>query len=402
MIMKKTNRSAVFSIFARKIKECLHDIKNELKGLEDPTKTVVKLYSKGTPKGKVLFSYILEGFLLEQGTPVPKTHTNIWQSLKMAATFVDLGYEVHVIDYKNTTFVPEEEYAVFVDVRRNLERVGPMLNNNCIKIMHLDTANIQFHNAANAKRHLELQNRRAITLRPKRFEMPNTGIEHADFATTTGNDFTVSTFRYAKKKIFKLPSPCGISLPWPERDWRNCRKNFLWFSSSGLVHKGLDIALDVFKQMPDHHLTVCAPLGKDQDFVRAYHSELYETPNITTIGWVDIESIQFKEITKSCSANLHLSCSEGGAPAVKMCMHAGLIPVVSYESGVDVHDYGFSLPECSVETVKDVVKHISSLSPSGLQDRAFKSWQFARRHYTRRNFEKEYHRVISSAIGNVF
>jgi glycosyltransferase involved in cell wall biosynthesis len=228
--------------------------------------------------------------------------------------------------------------------------------------------------------------------------MPNIGIELADCATTTGNDFTADTFRYANKKIYKLPSPCGITLDLSERDWEKCRKHFLWFSSSGLVHKGLDLALEAFKNMHDSNLIVCAPINNDQDFVKAYYKELYETSNIDTVGWVDIDSQQFRDVTSKCGSILHLSCSEGGAPSIKVCMHAGLIPVISYESGVDINDFGFILKDCSIDNIEKVITHIANLPPNNLQERALKAWNFARQHYTMENFAKEYRNVILSII----
>ncbi len=382
------------------IRRCIWEFRKGLRQKEDPEKCVVTLCPEEPPIGIVLLSYIIDGFLLEPDKSVPKTHTNIWQSLKMAEIFVELGYEVDVIHFTNHTFVPKGDYSFFIDVRHNLERLSPLLNPDCIKIMHLDTANIVFHNAAGAKRLLELQQRRGITLRPRRFEMPNFGMEHADYAMTTGNEFTVNSFNYANKNIYKLPSPCGILLDFAEKDWNKCRRNFLWFSSSGLVHKGLDLALDAFTGMPDCHLTVCAPLGRDQDFVQAYHKELYKTDNIHTVGWVDIDSRQFKDITTACGATVHLSCSEGGAPSVKMCMHAGLIPVVSYESGVDVADFGFTLKDCSLASIKSTIKHITTISKNEFQERARSCWNFSRDNYTRENFALEFRRVILEIIAD--
>lgn len=382
---------------ARGIKNGMLEVQKEIKQRKAPEKlekAVVSLYPQDACRGKVLLSYMIEGFLLKPGTPIPKTHTNLWQTVKMAEIFLSLGYEVDVINYTNNSFIPTGNYSFLVDIRHNLKRLAPLLNKDCIKIMHLDTAHILFHNAAESKRLLQLQERREITLRPRRFERPNLGIEFADYATTGGNDFTVDTFKYSKKKIFKLPSPCGIMLDWPKKDWDKCRKRFLWFSSRGLVFKGLDLALEAFKEMPDCHLTICAPLNQDKDFVDAYHKELFETSNITTVGWVDIDSSKFRDITTTCVANLHLSCSEGGAPSVKMCMHAGLIPVVSYESGVDVNDFGYELRDCSIQNIVNIVTHITQLSKKKIQEMSRSAWIFARRHHTRENFAKEYRRVI--------
>jgi glycosyltransferase involved in cell wall biosynthesis len=378
----------------RQIWDCLGSAIKIDNGREAPHNRVVSLVPEGDARGRVLLSYIIDGFLLPQHLPVPNTHTNIWQSIKMADTFYDLGYTVDVISYRNSSFLPNEEYKYIIDVRKNLERLVPILNDDCIKVMHLDTANILFHNAAGARRVLQLQERRGITLRQRRFERPNRGLDYADFATIIGGDFAVSTFDYARKKLYRLPTPCGITLDWVEKDWMACRRQFLWFSSSGLVHKGLDLALEAFADMPDCRLFVCAPLDEEKDFVDAFRRELYETENIKTIGWVDVDGQEFKRIASSCVAMLHLSCSECGGTAVKICMHAGLIPIVSYESGVDVEEFGLSLRDCSPENIKDAVRYIADASADELTDRARTAWVTARNTYPRENFAAAYRKFV--------
>ena len=385
-------RTSKLYVALRRLKSCLSENRNLQKKYNQTI--VITLSPEEKSHGRVLFSYINDGFLVAPGGKIPKTHTNIWQSFKMAETFAELGYEVDVIHYHNQQFVPRHQYSFFVDVRHNLQRIAPMLNGDCIKIMHLDTAHILFHNAAEANRLVQLQQRRGVTLLPHRHELPNLGIEYSDYATTGGNDFTIGTFAYSHKKIYRLPSPCGIAIDWKEKDWNECLKNFLWFSSSGFVHKGLDIALDAFKDMAEFNLIVCARMDKDADFIKVFHQELYETENIKTIGWVDIDSKEFLDVTLQCAAMLHLSCSEGGAPSVKMGMHAGLIPIVSNESGVDVHDFGYSLTDCSVENVKHVIRQVASLGKNRARDKAFGAWEHARKYHTRERFAEEYRKVI--------
>lgn len=390
----KSFRNSVPFIVARTIRNLPTKILTEIEESKSSKNGLITLRPECKPKGKVLFSYIIDAFLLPPDSPILRTHTNFWQSWKMAQTFVDLGYEVDVIHWTNRRFIPKESYVIFVDVRRNMERLGPLMNKDCIKIMHIDTAHMVFHNAAESNRLLQLQNRRGITLSPRRFEMPNQCIEYADYATAVGNDFVVGTFAYAKKEIFKLPTPCAIAMDWMHRDWSQCRKNFLWFSSGGLVHKGLDLALDVFKEMPEYHLTICAPVAREKAFVRAYSRELYETSNIKTIGLVDIKSEKFRNIVASCGAMLNLSCSEGGGASVKTCMHAGLVPIVSYESAVDVHNYGFCLKDCSIENIKRIVSSVANLNPDEIEKRARGAWEYARLNYTRECFAEKYPRVI--------
>ena len=385
---------------ARSIKQC---VRTTNKSLEERSlnSIVIKLTPDQKARGKVLFSYIINGFLLDPKDPIPNKHTNIWQSVKMAETFVELGYEVEVISWKNHTYIPKGEYSAFVDVRRNMERLAPLLNKDCVKITHLDTSHILFHNYAEAKRLFELQQRRGVTMHPLRYERPNLAIEYTDYATTCGNDATIKTFAYAGKKIFKIPSPCAVTYDWIEnKDFEKTRKHFLWFSSSGLVHKGLDLVLDAFRDLPDYHLTICAPLDKDADFLEAYKYEISKNEHINMIGWVDIESKKFIDIFSQCIGVLHTSCSEGGAPAVKTCMHAGLIPIISYETSIDMEDFGVTLKSCSVEEIKNAIKYIANLSTDELKTRSYKAWEYARGHYTRENFAVKYKEVISQIMEN--
>jgi glycosyltransferase involved in cell wall biosynthesis len=135
-------------------------------------------------------------------------------------------------------------------------------------------------------------------------------------------------------------------------------------------------------------------LDEEKDFVDAFRRELYETENIKTIGWVDVDGQEFKRIASSCVAMLHLSCSECGGTAVKICMHAGLIPIVSYESGVDVEEFGLSLRDCSPENIKDAIRYIVDASADELTDRARTAWVTARNTYTRENFAAAYRKFV--------
>ncbi len=350
--------------------------------------------------GNVLISYIVSPFTLKPGEPVPTFHTQHWECLQMAKTFLDFGYNVDVITFANDVFIPKKDYAFFVETRWNLQRCVPFLNKDCIKIFHSDTAHLLFHNAAEANRLLKLQQRRGITLSPKRFEQPNKAIESADCATVLGNEFTMNTLRYANKPLYRVPISAPRLYSFPEdKDFSACRKNFLWFGSAGFVHKGLDLLLEAFSEMPDYHLTICGPIDKEPDFQTAFNKELYQTPNIHTVGWVDVNSQKFLDIVNNCLGIIYPSCSEGGGGCVINCMHTGLIPIVSYESSVDVSDdYGIILKENSVAEIKQSIQDISRLNPSQLEQMARNSWKFVRKNHTRERFAQVYQETIEKIM----
>ena len=365
-------------------------------------KKFISLKPKRARLGNVLLCYENKGFFLNSGERMPNDHTNRWESVQIAQSFLDLGYEVDVISENNDWFVPAKHYSFFVGNRINFDRIASSLNDDCIKILHIDTAHWLFHNAGEHQRLLELQQRRGFSFPTRRYLPPNLAIEHADYATILGNDFTVSTYAYAGKPLYRVPISSAALYPWPtDKDFETCRNHFLWLGSYGFVHKGLDLVLEAFVDMPDYHLTVCGPIDEEKDFKKAYEKELYRTPNIHTRGWVNVESPEFLEISRSSLALLYPSCSEGQCGGVVTCLHAGLIPIISYQSGVDVNGFGFVLKDCSIAAIKDSVQTIASLPIEELETRARRAWEYSRTHHTREIFAKEYRKSISAIFAQL-
>ncbi len=393
--------SSYYSLINQKMKNLIKKISRNV-GLEitryipDLYEKTVSLEPEKKSQGDVLLSYLIEPFLLKPGEPIQNSHTHYWECLQMARIFSELGYSVDVIDSQNKTFVPKKAYSFFIGHRINFDRIAGLINEDCIKIAHFDTAHWIFNNHSTYRRKFELQQRKGITIKGSdRIVEPNLAIEYADYAITYGTQFTVNTYRYAQKPLFRVPiSTCAL-YPWPEdKNDGACRSNFLWFGSAGFVHKGLDLVLDAFAEMPDYHLYVCGPLQEEKDFVKAYYKELYQTPNIHTVGWVDVNGPEFVGIANKCVGIVYPSCSEGQAGSVTTCLHAGVIPLISYESGIDVDDFGVILKDNSISTIKNAVQRISNLPAEQLQQMARKAWEYARANHTREKFSEEYKKAI--------
>jgi len=317
----------------------------------------------------------------------------------MAQTFLDFGYDVEVINWNNMTFIPKKQYDFFIDIHCNMERLAPILNKDCYKILHITGAHWLFQNHAEYERLLSLQKRRGISLYPRRLALPSLAVEHADCATILGKNFTIDTFKYSQKHIYQIPISTTILFSWlKDKDYQKIKNNFLWFGGRGMVHKGLDLVLEVFSQMPDYRLIVCGPVQKEKDFEQAFYNELYKTENISTIGFIDVSSNKFLEIVKNCIGVVNPSCSEGGGGAIITCMHAGLIPIISYETGIDVFDFGICLKDCSIEEIKNAVTQVSAFSEDKLKTMSKKAWEYARTNHTREKFADAYRKIIASVI----
>src|SRR5687768_2345391 len=155
--------------------------------------------------GDVLLCYNNYAFFAKNGDPLLTKHSNRWESWQIAKTFVDLGYRVDVINENNDCFVPTKNYSVFVGNRINFHRLASLINDDCIKVLHLDTAHWLVNNMAEGRRLELLQRRRGFVLLPQRNISPNLAIEHATYATILGNEFTIGTYKYPISRFSACP-----------------------------------------------------------------------------------------------------------------------------------------------------------------------------------------------------
>lgn len=360
---------------------------------------IVTLVPHKHSKGNVLISYITHPFYLKENDLAFYSHTNQWECKQIANTWVKHGYNVDIIDWDNSTFLPKKDYLFFIDIHSNMKRIAPILRKDCKKILHITGSHWRFQNDAENKRLLALKERKGITLQPRRKVPSSLGIEYADCATILGNKFTQETFAYSGKNLYPIPLSTTVQFPFFEnKEFDKIRKKFLWFGSSGMVHKGLDLVLDTFSELPEYHLTVCGPVKQESDFEKAYHKELYNTPNILTLGLIDVRSNQFLKVITENIGLVYPSCSEGQSGSVITCLHAGLIPIISYESGVDIDDFGLLLKKCSLDEIKDSIKMVSNYSEGKLKTMSNKAWQYAREHHTREKFSESYDQFVNKII----
>jgi glycosyltransferase involved in cell wall biosynthesis len=357
----------------------------------------ISIYPLNTSKGHVALCHTIHPFWLKKGEPIPHSHAGHWRAIQIATTFLELNYSVDVIDLHNRSFLPEKDYLFYIDFYENLERLAPLMNPECIKILYIQMAHWIFHNSAQLKRLEALLQRRGICLTAKRQVIPHRSIEQADCAILHGNDFVSNTYQYANKPFYHVPQASPFLYAWPEdKDWEGCRKRFIWFGNHGFVHKGLDVVLEAFAESREYTLIVCGQLEREPEFVEAFYPELYQTPNIHTIGWVDTGSPEFVKIANSCVGIIHPSCSEGGSGSAIHCMHAGLIPIISYECGVDMPDFGVVLRSCSIQEIQEAIQMVASLPTQKLQEQARKAWEFVRANHTREKFTEEFSQVIAT------
>lgn len=370
----------------------LRKIQNRFRGL-------ISIKPASRKRNYALLSYVIHPFIVTKEELYRSPHTNPWECLIIAEILLERGFHVDIIDWTNTGFKPKKKYDIVIDVHQNLERLAPYLPNECIKIFYSTGADWRYNNTAELKRIEELKQRRGCVLRPRRNIKPTNSMEYADYATSLGNSFAKNTYAYAKKSITQIPLLSRVAFQSPElKNFKKVRKNFIWIGGGGAVHKGLDLVLECFSQMPDYHLTICGPIASEKDFVNCYWKELYETPNIVVVGRIDIHGEEFKKIIENAVGFVSPSCSEGQSGSVITGLHAGLIPIVTRESGVDVEPFGITLEAPTIDNIMKAVKDISHFSETEMRYRAIGAWKYAQSNHSQEIFKNAYASFIDKIL----
>ena len=329
-------------------------------------------------------------------------HTNAFEVMTMAESYLELGFRVEVCNYYDTNYKLPSDCIVAIDIHSNLERWHGESKKTPYYILHATGAHWLELNNDELERLEGVRDRKGVALKPRRQAAVSCSVEYAREVVVLGNDFTIRSWRFAGKPIIRIPISSAYEFPWTEnRNFLNAKKKFLWVGSYGMILKGLDLVLDAFSGMPELELTVCGRPEKEDDFFQLYKKELTETPNINFHGWMDMGSPEFMEIARTHAAVIYPSCSEGGAGSVIHCMHAGMIPACTDGASIDLEDFGELIKSGTVEAVQVACRKIASLSDEEVESRARASYEHARLHHTREKFRENYRNYAASVIGRL-
>ncbi len=310
-----------------------------------------------------LLSYITYPFLFPFK---PQPHQSHWQVQAIAKVLDELGYRVDVVNY-GANYQLKRNYDLVIDIHPTVDKpYWKFLTTGARKIIFFTGSFPDYQNDAERRRLLALKKRRGVQLQPRRQVEPinTTMINRFDAVLLIGNTQTQRTFPPLSVPFFLIPNTVDSSL-FPLAKLRKDPKHFLFFGSGGQVHKGLDLVLEVFRDHPELTLTVCSPFAQEEDFAAAYHTELYETENIHPLGFVDPHSPAFKSIAARCAWMIYPSASEGMAGSVLTAMSAGIVPIVSKESGIS--SGGKVLSSISIEEIEKIVVQMSKFPQMKLE-----------------------------------
>jgi glycosyltransferase involved in cell wall biosynthesis len=319
---------------------------------------------------RALLVYLTKPFTIEVDDPIFLRHQNFKQATQIAQVLDELGYVVDVLHYLDLRFKPRRKYDMVISHRIDLGRLEHAIRPDTLKVYLAAGMNHVIHNEIIWRAYSELAGRRGCELRPPKFHSEHMPfVVRADALVGFGNEYTVGSWKNATNASIYAFNNYGFA---PTRssvlskDFLTARKSFLFFASGSQVRKGLDLLLDVFPDFPQLHLYICSSYLMEPDFCKCYGKELFETPNVHPIGWVQVNSNQFDDLMRKCAFVIHPAREEGQPGSVVQCMYAGLIPLVSKESGIDTEEFGVTFTENSSAEIRRCVESFSSYSEDDL------------------------------------
>lgn len=278
------------------------------------------------------------------------SHTNLWEIREIVRILNRKGFLVDLVDRDAEQFIPEDEYELFIGLGAGLSgkffaKYAKRLP-SATKILLAAGPEPRVSNQLVREQYDRFNNRKKTAVPAMRL---TEGLDFETFAALTDyflvigeqHTFCPQTYKVLGKPVLTyLPSSSPKIRFDPEWIKKRDRKSFLCFAGNGFICKGVDILVDAFVNMPDATLHICGP-DTEKNFFDVMGDAIKKSGNIHYEGFVDVGGEKFNWLTSKCSYVIFASSSEGCATSVTTVFRAGLVPILTPETSIDVGTFGY-------------------------------------------------------------
>ena len=346
---------------------------------------------------RALLLYSPVSFLYSSNHPWYKRDTLYEQNRYIAKRLHKKGYVVDVVEHTDPNFFPRHHYDLVIDHSWNHQKVWNTQLRKPRILMHIPTSFPAFQNSQEMRRIAAVRERMGKTLNPKRQVEPFVP-ELDETILLLGNAFTACTYpEKIQARIRLVPNYPHDHLFALKRHQvnENSRRCFLFLGGTlGAIHKGLDLLIEAFAEEPDLSLYICGKHHLEEDFEAVYGPIIRSQAKINQVGWLTVGDPTYQALVEKCCFVILASCSEGMPGSVLSGMANGLIPVVSRESGIDIGNWGFEIPD-DIEGIRQVIRCCSETDVEELRERS----ELAR--HSVRTLKLEFQKIMNEVIPSV-
>ena len=355
---------------------------------------LIKNVFKSEHKRRVLLCHLPEAFATKE---LPKHHSNLTECRTAAECFHKLGYRVDCTSRANTG-IDYSPYDIVFGINGNafFGSFQATQGKEPLRIFYSVGAQMGYNFDVTANRNASFHARHGLWLLESNRYVPGGGMNHyearlSDAVICLGDSFVVGRFtaddprpeHYRQLSAFYFPT----IKPDEKKDFEKCRNNILWFGSMGLIHKGLDIAIDFALAHREFTLHICGSSSNEKDFWHYYSPKIKGASNIIQHGFVDIESEKFANLLNNCALLLNPSISEGGAVSVLNILGNGaLMPIYSRGTGLDLKSVGTEVEEVTYNAFEQALLQAAAMPAEMLSAKAWAAHKLVNEKYTLENY----------------
>lgn len=218
----------------------------------------------------------------------------------------------------------------------------------------------------------------------------------SDMAIVMSSDYNIQSMRKYIQEIYPINVNClyNSAYTFDTSHIKGSKRNFLWFGSQGTLHKGLDILIDAFKQLPEYTLNIYGVPENEKRYIKPLLSKntiLHERVNVLSQDFID-------KVVKQNVFVLSASCSEGMMSGIATCMIHGLIPIVTKETSYNSCSCIFEFDGYKVEDILKKIKQMDNLKIADLEKISKECQEYAKDNFLLSSFKKSMKQILPEYI----
>ena len=362
-----------------------------------------------SPQKRALLYFKTEPFVMPWKVRA-YAHTNLWEIVEMVRILNRYGYAVDVVDRDAKQFVPDNVYDLFLGLGagHSGKRFSQFAQRMpcATKILIAAGPEPRLSNKLVLEQYARFNHRHGCNVPAMRL---TEGIDFESFSCDTdyfmpiGGQGTFCPESYGnlgKPVLNYLPSTSPAIRFLPEWLDTRSRNAFLCFAGDGFICKGVDVVVDAFAAMPDAEVYICGP-SSEPAFFEVLGAKLAQSSNIRYEGFIEIGGSRFEQLMAHCAYVVFSSSAEGCATSVATALRAGLIPVVTHETGIDIGQFGIKIGGKKDNLVEETVRACQQAIQMQDTDYRQRVWVCLEDSlkYTQSSFTASFDKAIRTVLG---
>lgn len=176
------------------------------------------------------------------------------------------------------------------------------------------------------------------------------------------------------------------------------KRNIIYFSGPGCIHKGLDTVLNFFEKEKKFNLYLFQSFRTEREFFKIYKLKIKNNCNIFHYDNIPINSLKFESIVNNSLFTILPSVAEGQPSSLVNLSSMGLIPLISKQSGIEINANFFSFDLNKSRSLNYLINKISKYDSSYLKKLSIENVNLAFKYHSLDQYKINMKKILQKII----